>query len=169
MKRNLTILFIFAALSLPAADFSYDWEKISFKLPVNFSAPEKSGLNAVILSYPKGASIENELASIILVRFSAEQQKEMNMNDDALLNHAKSVFFATAKPAESHKERFFFNKKINGGIQTKKIPKKTSLESYLITLPSGEKLAAGFTFYEKINRKIAEETVGRFASTLSEK
>jgi hypothetical protein len=168
MIKKITLLFLFSAVSLYAADFSYKWEKLSFKLPVDFSQPEKTGNNAVQLSYPKGASIEKELAFIILARFTPEQQKEMNMDDKALLNYAKSTYFATTKSSESSKERVFFGKKVKGDIQAKKIPRKSSLEAYLITLPSGEKLAAGFTFFDKIDKKTAEKIVSNFAGTLSE-
>ncbi len=168
MKKTLIAILLFSSMNISAADFSFNWEKISFKLPANFSQPEKAGLNSVQLSYPKG-SIDKELAFIILVRFTPEQQKEMKMDDKALMSYAKSTFFATAKPAESAKERIFFGKKIMGDIQAKKIPKKSTLEAYLIDLPSGDKLAAGFTFYENINKKASDEIVSRFAATLSEK
>ena len=168
MKKTLIVILLFLSMNITAADFSYNWGKISFKLPADFSQPEKAGLNAVQLSYPKG-STDKELAFIILVRFTPEQQKEMKMNDKALMSYAKSTFFATAKPAESSKERMFFGKRIKGDIQAKKIPKKSTLEAYLIVLPSGDKLAAGFTFFENINIKLSDDIVSRFAETLSEK
>ncbi len=168
MKKTLIMILLFLSMLLSAEDFSYKWGNISFILPADFSLPEKAGLNSVQLSYPKSSN-NKELAFIILVRFTQEQQKEMRMNDKALLDYAKSTYFATAKRAESTKERIFFGKKVKGDIQAKNIPKKSTLEAYMINLPSGVKLAAGFTFYENINSKTSEEIVSRFAATLTEK
>jgi hypothetical protein len=142
------------------------WQGLSFQTPVAFSAPMELGRGAVSFLYPAEASMAKARFEITLVAIEKKQQENMGMDDAGLLNYAKSTYLATAKPAQKYKERNILGRTVKGEVQEKRIPKKSRLEAYLITLAGGDKLVLAFTMDANMPEKEAEGICDAVARTL---
>ena len=149
-----------------AENKSYTWKNVGFQSPVEFSGPEKLGMGAVFFTHPPNAAPKQAKFEITLVLIKAQQIQAMGMDEAGLLAYVKSTYLGTAKPAEGHKERTINGSPVKGEVLSKKIPKSSSLELYLIPLPDGGKLALGFTACASLAKDEAEKIAGAVAESI---
>ncbi len=166
---GILLLVLTVGQGLCLADMKTNsWQGLTFQTPAAFSAPMEIGMGAVSFLYPAKASMAKAQFEITMVTIKKEQQEKMGMDDAGLLNYAKSTYLATAKPAQKYKERKILGRAVKGEVQEKSIPKKSRLESYLITLADGTKVVLAFTIDVKMPKKDAEGISDAVARTLTE-
>ena len=175
MKNTLVFFaFVLVAIVLPlraSADpgLRCEWRKVAFDTPVAFSAPQKAGMDAVTLLQPGTAAPGSGRLEITLVSIPKDMREGMGMkSDDELAGYVKSTFLGTAKPAEKTVERTFMGKKVVGGVQNVKIPRKAELTLFLIPLSGEDTLALALVRDAAVPADEAESVLGTISRTLAE-
>lgn len=141
---------------------------VTLQTEVQFSAPQKVGLDAFSLVYPAAAKPDAVGLEIILVRMDAEMQQQMGGADRELLEYGKTVFLGiTGKPKESIM-RQFAGKPVKGELHESAIPRPSRAEIYLISLKNGAKLMISFRSFAKMKAGEAEGITSQAAKTFKE-
>jgi hypothetical protein len=138
----------------------------TFTTAIEFSAPVKAGLDALLISYPKVAKPGTETMSITAVRFPPEAIGAGGMSDVELLEYVKTSFLATSG-AGLPVERTFLSHLIKGEALKKSIPVPSRVEIYVVPLKSGEKVVIGFVFTPEFSAQ-AGPVIAEVASSLRE-
>jgi hypothetical protein len=170
-KNSLLILLLFFFTSNVVqgqTNKTYSWQNLSFETGVEFSEPQKAGVDAVSLFYPASASLDDTLFTITLVEIPRQMQEESKMTDAELVGYVKSVYLATALPAKESKERQILGKAVKGEVQEKTIPKKSRLEVYLLTL-ANKKVVISFSSDAKMEQETVEKIISTLAKSLKDK
>ena len=89
-------------------------------------------------------------------------------SDDELAGYVKSTFLGTAKPAERAVERTFMGKKVAGGVQNVKIPRKAELTLFLIPLSGEDTLALALVRDASVPPDEAESVLATISRTITE-
>ncbi len=174
--KYLAAVFVFTTLLIafrPDAEAMqgqrHTWWKIAFSTPVAFSAPQEIGMDAVTLLLPPDATPGGGRLEITLVSIPKVMREGMGMkSDDELAGYVKSTFLGTAKPAEKTVERTFMGKKVAGGVQEVKIPRKAELTLFLIPLSGEDTLALALVRDAAVPADEAESVLGTISRTFSE-
>ena len=130
--------------------------------PVPFSAPEKAGLDALLVVHPADAKAGGEKLSLTAVAFP----KDSGMSDAELLDYVTTTFLATSdtgKPVE----RTLLGKKAKGRAIEKKIPSPSIAEVYIATKKAGDKVVLAFVFPASFAME-AEAAISAIAESLKE-
>ncbi len=152
-----------------AAEREHVWWKAAFSVPTAFSEPQKAGLDAVTLIQPDTAAPGSGRLEITLVAIPKDMREGMGMkSDDELAGYVKSTFLGTAKPAERTVERTFIGRKVAGGVQNVKIPRKAELALFLIPLSGEDTLALALVRDASVPADEAESVLATISRTLAE-
>ena len=92
---------------------------LTFESGAEFSAPEKAGLDALMVLHPRKAKPGREKLGIIAVLYTRAAQKTMGMGDAALLAYTRTTFMGVAA-AGKQVERVFAGKKVRGDVSRKR-------------------------------------------------
>lgn len=168
MKR---MSLVFAAALLAAAGFAAAGHEtkmhgLRFVTALEFSAPEKAGLDALLVFTPREARAGAEKMSVTAVRFPKDAVGEGGMSDAELLEYVKAAFMAetgTGEPAE----REFLGRKVIGESFAKTIPAPARAEIYVLGLKSGDKVVLGFAFAPGFAAQAAQ-AITEISATLAE-
>jgi hypothetical protein len=173
--RQVGILAIFVLLAslltlqiAGAAKGEHTWGKIGFQTPLDFSAPQKLGLDAVALIHPPDCGLGQGQMEISLVAVPKDMAESMGNKDAEILSYVKTTFLGSATPAAKKMERSFLGKKVAGEAQTTSIPKKSEMELYLVPLADGDKVAVGFKWDAAFPKEKAESIIAKVAATFKE-
>ncbi len=140
---------------------------ISFTTGVEFSAPQKAGLNAVLLVYPKNSSPGKERMSVMAVLYDREQKKELENAKIDLLEYTRSTFMGSVVTGTAIKKKFG-TRPARGERFAKKIPRPVTVEVYLVTLANGSSVALGFQWPADMKTEAAERIIAEAAATFRE-
>jgi hypothetical protein len=164
------VIFLWAmTLQAGSADTKdSQWCKVGFKTPVPFSAPQKAGLDAVVLVHPPESGLGKGQMEITLVAVPKDMQESMGNEDAQILSYVKTTFLGSATPATKSVERSFLGRKVVGEAQSSSIPKPVELELYLVPLSDGDKVAVGFKKDVSMLKEKAENIIRTVAETFKE-
>jgi hypothetical protein len=152
-----------------AAERKHAWWKAAFSAPETFSEPQKAGMDAVTLIQPDTAAPGSGRIEITLVAIPKDMREGMGMkSDDELAGYVKSTFLGTTKPAEKTVERTFLGKKVAGGVQNVKIPRKAELTLFLIPLSGQDTLALALVRDASVPADEAESVLATISRTIAE-
>ncbi len=152
-----------------AGERKHEWWKAAFSVPAAFSEPQKAGMDAVTLIQPETAAPGSGRLEITLVAIPKDMREGMGMkSDDELAGYVKSAFLGTTKPAERTVERTFLGKKVAGGVQNVKIPRKAELTLFLIPLSGADTLALALVRDASVPADEAESVLATISRTLAE-
>lgn len=146
--------------------FTYFVFGLMFSSNAKLTGPVNVGLNAFEFTFPADAAIDNTGGYITFVKFDAESIANMGMDDVGLVQYVKSTFLGTSKPAESTKERFILGNVVVGEIVKTKIPAPSSIEIYVLTLQSGEKMVISFKTMQSLEDEDKEKFISEVCNTL---
>lgn len=171
MKKRFVAILITLAVAgttglAAATGHAASLHGLRFVSALEFSAPEKAGLDALRVDAPKDARPGAEKMSIMAVRFPKKAVGEGGMSDGELLDYVKTVFLAktgAGKPVT----REFLGRKARGEAFAKSIPAPALAEVYVVALNSGDKVVLGFTFDPGFAVQ-AGEAIAEIAATLTE-
>ncbi len=140
---------------------------ICFTTGVEFSAPQKAGLNAFLLVYPKNSSPGKERMSLMAVLYDKEQKKELEKAKIDLLEYTRSTFMGSIVAGTAIKKKFG-TRAARGERFTKTIPRPMTAEVYLVTLKNGSSVALGFQWPADMKADAAERIIAEAAATFRE-
>ena len=127
-----------ASAAAPTKLYAHAWNQLTFKAPVQLSKPTKLGLDAVFLQVPASGAADFKL---LLVSISTQMAKQMGLDEAGQFKYVKSTFFGMAKAPSGHVPRRIFERASRGEVFESAIPKPRILETHLVTLPDGSRLA----------------------------
>ncbi len=166
----MMILFLNASVAAFAETPEiYHIRGLTFQIPLKLSPPVKAGLDATSFFFPDKAESGKEKFEMMLVFLDKEMMESAGMNDEELLQYVKTTYLGSAKKAEKKLERKALGKTLQGEWQKTSIPRKATLEIYLIPLKDGSKLSVAFRSYEGMDEKESEKVIKAFFDTLAEK
>lgn len=139
---------------------------LTFESGVEFSAPEKAGLDAFMVLHPRKAKPGKEKMGIMAVLYTRETQKSMGMKDAGLLDYTRSVFMGVVKAGKPI-ERVFAGKKVRGDVAEKKIPVPMTVETYVLTLANGSRVGISFNYIPQFKAE-AEKIIAEIAASIRE-
>ncbi len=151
-----------------AAKGEHTWGKISFQTPVDFSNPQKLGLDAVALMHPPDCGLGKGQMEISLVAVPKDMAESLGNKDAEILSYVKTTFLGSAVPAAKTVERSFLGKKVAGEAQTTSIPKKSELELYLVPLSDGDKVTVAFKWDAAFPKEKADSVIAKVAQSFKE-
>ncbi len=171
-KKALAVLCVFGIVAASAAlhaekKFTYSLHGITFDASIDFSSPEKAGLDALIMLHPKKSKLGKEKMSITAVLYDRNAQKLMGMGDAGLLNYTRTVFLGSDKVGKPI-ERVFAGKTIKGQVWNKKIPAPSTVEVYVITLSKGNKIGLGFCYNQDLKADEAQKVIVEIGASIRE-
>lgn len=159
-------VFVAAFAEIPEI---YHIRGLTFQIPLKLSPPVKAGLDATSFFFPDKAEFGKEKFEMMLVFLDMNMIESSGMDDGELLQYVKSTYLGTTKKADRNVERKALGKMVQGEWQKTSIPRKATLEIYLVPLKDGSRLAAAFRSYEGMNDKESEKMIKAFFDTLTEK
>jgi len=173
MKRLLKICFVLAFFLIVTVLFAqeryiYQIHGLEIVSEIELSKPEKVGMNAYQLSYPKTAQPGQEQFSVTMVLLSKEAGMQIGKNDQELLQYAKSTYFGYAKAGKAV-QRDILSKKTAGELCEKKIPVASTAEVYILTKKNGDKIVLGFYYTKQKKLEEIEKIVAKIAAGIKEK
>jgi hypothetical protein len=118
--------------------------------------------------YPNNVALGKESLEIDIVFFPKDMIKNSDMTDRELLDYAKATYFGAKDIAQEQFQREFMGKSVTGDLQQSSIPSRSTLESYLIPLSNGRKMAVGFRKYGETTDDATEKVMGTIAGTIKE-
>ena len=151
-----------------AAKGDHTWGKIGFQTPLDFSAPQKLGLDAVALTHPPDCALGKGQMEISLVAVPKDMAESMGNKDAEVMSYVKITFLGAATPATKTVERSFLGKKVVGEAQATSIPKKSEMELYLIPLADGDKVAVAFKWDAPFPKEKAAGVITKVAESFKE-
>jgi hypothetical protein len=146
----------------------HQWEKIGFQTPLAFSAPQKLGLDAVVMMHPPESGLGKGQMEITLVAVPKDLQESLGKKDEEIRKYVKGTFLASTLPATRSPERSFLGKKVVGEGQAVSIPKKGELEFYLVPLADGDQMAVAFKWDAAFPKDKAESVIAKVAQSFKE-
>lgn len=167
----IILILFFTAVTFAFAETPeiYHIRGLTFQIPLKLSPPTKAGLDAISFFFPEKAESGKEKFEMMLVFLDKEMIESSGMNDEELLQYVKTTYLGSAKKAEKKTERKALGQTVQGEWQKTGIPRKSTLEIYLIPLKDGSKLSAAFRSYEDMDEKESEKVIKAFFDTLAEK
>lgn len=162
------IVLTAAAVAAGAAEKKYacSLHGLTFESSAEFSAPEKAGLDALMVLHPRKAKPGKEKLGITAVLYTRGTQKAMGMGDAALLSYTRTTFMGAAAPGKPI-ERVFAGKKVRGDVVEKKIPVPTTIETYVLTLSNGSKVGISFNYIPQFKAD-ADRIIAEIAASIRE-
>lgn len=163
--------FVTTTPAEPLADadrFSYQWWRLAFETPIEFSEPIRLGLGAVSLVHPPEQGLGQGALEITLVAVPKDLADSMDGNAEDILTFVKSTFLGTDQPAEQHSERLILGELARGGRQQTSIPKAGEMEFFLVNLSAGDKAALVVTRDAQTPADDAQSVMDSLARTLQE-
>jgi hypothetical protein len=146
---------------------TYSVHGITFDTTIAFSSPEKTGVDAMLMIYPRKSAPGKEKMGITMVLYNRNAQKMMGMGDKGLLNYTRTVFMGSdtsGKPIE----RMFAGKKVKGQVLDKKIPVPSTVEVYVVTLTNGNKIGMGFNYSQEMKTEEARQVIIEIGTSMRE-
>lgn len=113
--------------------YSYTASGLTFKSPLELKI-EEGGVDAMLIK-PVDTAKQDQFYSIML---SVPEEMVKTMSPDEIVNYAKTTYMGSTKPSTGKINRTFFEKSIEGTLQEVSIPRPSTLETYLIHLPSNK-------------------------------
>jgi len=167
-KMSVTLLGILFLVTPVLAETPHhtNLHGLIFDTKLAFSAPQKTGLDALSTNYPNNATPGKEILEITAVHFSPETLGEMGMNDTELLEYGKITFWGASKKGEACKRTLLGKSQIGERIK-KSIPTPSLLEVYLLTRKDGAKTIFGFS-YSIADEKSALPLINDVSTSLRE-
>lgn len=162
------IVLTAAAVAAGAAEKKYacSLHGLTFESSAEFSAPEKVGLDALMVLHPRKAKPGKETLGITAVLYTRGTQKAMGMGDAGLLNYTKSVFMGVAKAGEKVC-CMFRGKSVCGDRVEKKIPVPMIVETYVLALSDGSRVGISFN-YPPASRDEAMDLIAEIGASMRE-
>lgn len=149
MLRAIFLIAMLGVVTTTAAEpptdanrFSYQWWRLAFETPIEFSEPIRLGLGAVSLVHPPEQGLGQGALEITLIAVPKDLVDSMDGNEEDILTFVKSTFLGTDQPAEQHSERLILGELARGSRQQTSIPKAGEMEIFLVTLSDGGDKAA---------------------------
>jgi hypothetical protein len=165
----MALLVCLLTVQISGADQGdHKWEKITFQTPLAFSAPQKLGLDAVVMVHPPESAPGKGQMEIILVAVPKDLQESLGKKDDEIRNYVKGTFLASTLPATRSTARSFLGKKVAGEGQAVSIPKKGELEFYLVPLADGDQVAVAFKWDAAFPKDKADSVITKVAESFKE-
>ncbi len=161
-----TFVVVMSAL-YGGGNYSYSLHGVTFESIAEFSSPEKAGVDALSMRYPKNAKQGKEKMSLTAVLYTATARKMMGMNDAGLLNYTRTAFMGVSR-AGKPVERIFSGKKIRGDRVEKTIPVKATVEVYVIPLAEGACMGLGFSCDPAIPEEEAQGIIAHIIRTMKQ-
>jgi hypothetical protein len=144
----------------------YQVFQIQFQSALQFSGPEKQGLDAMAFSYPAGANYSQVEFSVMFILYPAEAREAMQMSDPEFLEYARITFLANGGMPDDLKLRKVDGRSIEFQVTRKAIPMPGIQEAGIIALPDGYSLVIGFDISEKYSKEEAEALVTEVLESL---
>ncbi|MBP7735079.1 MAG: hypothetical protein KA369_03825 [Spirochaetes bacterium] len=161
------ILIALSAVAPAEPKYPVTVHGIGFTTGVEFSAPQKAGLNALLLVYPKNSSPGKEGMSIMAVLYDREQKKELDKAKIDLIEYTRSTFMGSVVAGTAIKKKFG-PRAARGERFAKKIPRPVTAEVYLVPLKNGSSVALGFQWQADMKADAAERIIAEAAATFRE-
>lgn len=142
-------------------DTSFDYDALGLHFQSLVELPKQADIGAnpdVAASFGIPGEDGRLTFNLILAKISPEEK-----------NDAKTIYAGTSAPATEKVMRSFFGKPVEGGKQTTKIPKPSTLESYLMTLPNGQQLFLAIKYSGSVTDEQANKILGSIAKTLKQR
>ena len=163
----ITVL-ILGTSAFGSENFSYNWWKVTFKSPVEFSQPVEVGLDAVSLLNPPNADFKTVQIEITLVAVPKNMKEDLGNTDEDVIEYIKAVFLGTTEPPLETMDRSFLENTITGQVLDMAIPHDGLMEFYLVPLSNGDSLSIAFRWNLSIQREEVEKIISMVSSTLKE-
>ena len=133
----ITVL-ILGTSAFGSENFSYNWWKVTFKSPVEFSQPVEVGLDAVSLLNPPNVDFKTVQIEITLVAVPKNMKEDLGNTDEDVIEYVKAVFLGTTEPPLETMDRSFLENTITGQVLDMAIPHDGLMEFYLVPLSNGD-------------------------------
>ncbi len=155
-----------AGATLLAGEKETRWWRIAFQAPDGFGAPAKAGQDAVSLACPPGAEPGKERIEIVLAAFPKGMQEASGLAGDALAGYFRTTFLGASPETRKRVERTFLGRIVAGDWRMSSIPRKASLESYIITLPDGDAFGLAVRAAADVPAEETEKLLSALAASL---
>lgn len=165
---SIITVLILGTSAYGSENFSYNWWKVTFNSPVEFSQPIEIGLDAVSLLNPPDADFKTVQTEIILVAVPKNMKEDLGNTDEDIIEYVKAVFLGTTEPPLETVDRSFLENTITGQVLDMVIPHDGMMEFYLVPLSNGDSLAIAFRWSLSVQRKEVEKIISMVSSTLKE-
>lgn len=163
----ITVL-IFGTSAYGSENFSYNWWKVAFKSPVEFSQPIEIGMDAVSLLNPPNSDFKTLQTEITLVAVPKNMKEDLGNTDEDIIEYVKAVFLGTTEPPRKTVDRSLLENTITGQVLDVVIPYEGMMECYLIPLSKGDSLAIAFRWNLSVQKEEVEKIISIVLSTLRE-
>ncbi len=144
-------------------------EGISFSIPLGFSEPEKAGLGAYSIHTPGDVPGGEENFQVMLVFIDKDMLEAFENDDGEIFNYVKGTFLGAINEPEKKLQRQALGQTVKGELHQQNIPRKASLEAYLIPRKDGTRMVAAFRRFEGMDPQQGEKIIEEFFKTLVEK